>query len=1338
MRLYEIDQPNKKVVFTFGRLNPPHYGHGGLIKTLQLVAKQKAAHWYLFVSSKNEPEKNPLTYEQKCHWIRILFPEVEGHLVIDPSIKTPLIAATWLYKQGFRSATFVAGEDDMESYSQMIKSGNEHGRKNPDALRMGKGFYFEPLEFDISARLASATNSRNAVTNNDPEAFARSILGPKITNPQLLKAVAKDMFPMVRKGMQLESINEDADEDERRAFMMRPENQKDTPISNALKNYTPLGDMGKIGSAVNKGEYGKALLPAAQLATNLIPGKAVASAASTAIGAARGIADESEELNKRTPSVRELAKKYTTTPDVIHRQINRGVKVEFEHTNDIEVATEIAMDHLGEKLDYYTRLAKVEEDDEPRTLTIRRSNPISSSGAGGGNPSWVDNAAQGLQQTIANKTAGIVPGTTYPTRAPVGTMYGSYTDDSGRKINKYVDHELTTRFKPDDEGPWVAPKYTATNTPVGTYLGSHVDDTGNRINKYSAADLTTNYVPADKDTSGYEKIIKNSPISPLNDKVSENGTFAFAGNNGGGITPIDRKVGINPWDVETPKEEVEENFADGKGPGRPGDSQRHGIPKKATMAELEKASHAEGRKGQLARWQMNMRRGKKRANEEINKSPKMRPFEIVSGYDFQTQLHKFEAPSYADAERYAEKWAAQNIDLIPGKAKRYFVKAVTKFVHQPSYWTTLGDSIEEEKKPKKPKTIIDGALKTLIAKGRSEDEAIADLKKEIDSKFYDLTETREGALNWLKSYLPTWPEYVLRDWLYRGLTAKEHNPPEHPKEVVDRSLAGEGMSAQTQWKLIPNFEFKIEKLHPDTQRRINIRAGGSANPMNVPKDAERHATQAALAQQQGGVRKEPVIGKMTPQGFELIEGWHRTIQHFKQFPNGYTGPAWVAMNAVSESLSEKTDYSRGEELEGIDIMGAPVFISHHAIERLDRKGERSVDVEEIYEIIEKAVRQHGKDINNLHNTDFVLKGENGPPREPKNGFGIALAKNEDSAGNTIYMIKTVHPRLLIGRMAGFKVQGLKRRYSMYEDEQDDITAAASAAGQKMAGGASRPVNTDTNTPAPNFGDAVDKWDKWGKDNPEAKLALGMHPVTGFASAAADTAHDLYHGKYGDAAGSALGMVPGVKQVKSLNAVRPFLSGLSKTARVGDKANNLAQYGQARLGEAEEDSVKPSVYLDMDGVLADFFGEWAKLSGVDHYKDINNVEAQLQMVREHPTFWIDLPMLPHAKALIQTVVKNYGEYRICSKPLEGDTRSEPGKLQWIKKHLSGMPPVEVILTADKAKFAKNDGYPNILVDDYGVNINSWRAAGGIGIKYDDQLFEHAAKVLQSLARSGVSK
>jgi GNAT superfamily N-acetyltransferase len=86
-----------------------------------------------------------------------------------------------------------------------------------------------------------------------------------------------------------------------------------------------------------------------------------------------------------------------------------------------------------------------------------------------------------------------------------------------------------------------------------------------------------------------------------------------------GTLSVDHDAGHGVWQhiaqklgLQYDSHMVKENFADGKGPGRPGDSVRHGIPKHATMAELEKASHAKGRKGQLARWQLNMRRGHKK------------------------------------------------------------------------------------------------------------------------------------------------------------------------------------------------------------------------------------------------------------------------------------------------------------------------------------------------------------------------------------------------------------------------------------------------------------------------------------------------------------------------------------------------------------------------------------------------------------------------------------------------------------------------------------------------------------------------------------------------------
>lgn len=43
-------------------------------------------------------------------------------------------------------------------------------------------------------------------------------------------------------------------------------------------------------------------------------------------------------------------------------QLSLGTKVEMEHTNDTKVARKIALDHLKEFPDYYTRLLKMEKE----------------------------------------------------------------------------------------------------------------------------------------------------------------------------------------------------------------------------------------------------------------------------------------------------------------------------------------------------------------------------------------------------------------------------------------------------------------------------------------------------------------------------------------------------------------------------------------------------------------------------------------------------------------------------------------------------------------------------------------------------------------------------------------------------------------------------------------------------------------------------------------------------------------------------------------------------------------------------------------------------------------
>ena len=155
-----------------------------------------------------------------------------------------------------------------------------------------------------------------------------------------------------------------------------------------------------------------------------------------------------------------------------------------------------------------------------------------------------------------------------------------------------------------------------------------------------------------------------------------------------------------------------------------------------------------------------------------------------------------------------------------------------------------------------------------------------------------------------------------------------------------------------------------------------------------------------------------------------------------------------------------------------------------------------------------------------------------------------------------------------------------------------------------------------------------------------------------------------------------------------------------------------------------------IYVDMDGVLADFFGEWAKLMNVDHFSDIHkqhDIDDALQKIRDTDDFWLQLPLLPEAKKLLSLIKKVKGEYNICTSPLADDPNSEPHKREWIKKNLAFFPPKNIYITHNKPQYATaQNGSANILIDDYGVNINAWEAAGGIGFKHKDHKFERTAK------------
>lgn len=156
-----------------------------------------------------------------------------------------------------------------------------------------------------------------------------------------------------------------------------------------------------------------------------------------------------------------------------------------------------------------------------------------------------------------------------------------------------------------------------------------------------------------------------------------------------------------------------------------------------------------------------------------------------------------------------------------------------------------------------------------------------------------------------------------------------------------------------------------------------------------------------------------------------------------------------------------------------------------------------------------------------------------------------------------------------------------------------------------------------------------------------------------------------------------------------------------------------------------------IYLDMDGVLADFFAEYAVLAGLPRgssYRDIPPAKTDPTLNKMVGTdFFYRLPKFPSADKLVSIAVDAAGGYSICSSPLRGDhENSEIQKTRWIKENLNPQPE-EIIITPQKQKYAKNpDGTPNVLIDDRGSNITAWEAAGGIAIKY--QADEDSLKVV----------
>jgi nicotinic acid mononucleotide adenylyltransferase len=189
--------PSKKVVFAFGRFNPPTTGHELLIKVVKKLAVTHNADHAIYASKTQDSKKNPLSVDKKVHYLNLMFPNTR-FVAANNEIRTFIEAIKQLNKK-YKNLIMVAGSDRVPEYQELLTKYN------------GKEFHFDTIQVvsagerdpdaDDAAGM-SATKMRALAVKGDYKHFKTGL-------PSSIRDIdGRRLMNDIRQGMGLEVVKE--------------------------------------------------------------------------------------------------------------------------------------------------------------------------------------------------------------------------------------------------------------------------------------------------------------------------------------------------------------------------------------------------------------------------------------------------------------------------------------------------------------------------------------------------------------------------------------------------------------------------------------------------------------------------------------------------------------------------------------------------------------------------------------------------------------------------------------------------------------------------------------------------------------------------------------------------------------------------------------------------------------------------------------------------------------------------------------------------------------------------------------------------------------------------
>ena len=178
----------KKMVFTFGRMNPPTIGHEKLANKIKDVARKEKADARIYLSHTNKPNTDPLSYNDKIKFAKKAF-----GIAYKSNAKQIFQIAKELFGQGYTDVIMVVGSDRVEEFQGLLNKYNDKGDYNFDSIKVVSAGQRDPDAKGVEGM--SGTKLRNLAKDGDQKTFMKGLaskLSP-VDKKKVYALVAKNM-----------------------------------------------------------------------------------------------------------------------------------------------------------------------------------------------------------------------------------------------------------------------------------------------------------------------------------------------------------------------------------------------------------------------------------------------------------------------------------------------------------------------------------------------------------------------------------------------------------------------------------------------------------------------------------------------------------------------------------------------------------------------------------------------------------------------------------------------------------------------------------------------------------------------------------------------------------------------------------------------------------------------------------------------------------------------------------------------------------------------------------------------------------------------------------------